>query len=115
MKYVFGLDLGTTTIKATMFDETGRPVADDAVERTLLMPQPGYLEQDAEQWFTDSAMVIRNAVQKSGVDPRDIVGLSISSQGITLKSKIFANASIVSRESGATSVSPGVRRRLMTT
>ena len=97
MKYVFGLDLGTTTIKATMFDETGRPVADDAVERTLLMPQPGYLEQDAEQWFTDSAMVIRNAVQKSGVDPRDIVGLSISSQGITLvpvseDQKAMANA-----------------------
>ena len=82
--YVLGLDLGTTTIKATLFDEIGHPVSEDAVDEELLIPEQDYIEQDANQWYTDAISVIRNTVEKAKVSPARVLGIGISSQAITI-------------------------------
>ena len=81
MQYFIGLDLGTTTVKATVFDECGVEAGSAAVERILLTPKAGYCEQDALSWYTDSCKVIKEAVKD--LDATKVKGISISSQGIT--------------------------------
>lgn len=84
MSYLIGLDLGTTTIKATLFDETGIPLAEDSIESSLLFPEPGYIEQSAPQWYDSSAAVIRKTLARAGIAAAAVSGISISSQGITI-------------------------------
>lgn len=81
MRYLIGLDLGTTTVKATVYSENGMPIADASVERILLTPKEGFYEQDANTWYSDSCKVIKEATKN--IDGRNVAGISISSQGIT--------------------------------
>lgn len=84
MKYLMGIDEGTTGCKACLIDETGLPIAISYREYPCYYPCPGWVEQDiggiAECIFSAS----REAIVKSHVDPRDIVGVSHSNQGITM-------------------------------
>ncbi len=82
MRYLIGLDLGTTTVKATVYSENGAPVADASLERILLTPKEGYYEQDADTWYEDSCKVIKEATKN--IDNKLIKGISVSSQGITI-------------------------------
>ncbi len=83
MRYLIGLDLGTTTVKASLYTIDGVPVTQTSKERILLTPEAGHYEQDAASWYTDSAKVISQAVREAGIAPESVIGLSISSQGIT--------------------------------
>ena len=84
MKYVIGLDLGTTCIKALVFDETGRICAESSRDDALITPRKGWVEQDARSWMRLSAEAIRGAVAASGAKANEVAALSVSSQGITL-------------------------------
>jgi len=84
MRYVIGLDLGTTCVKALLFDETGRIVSSSSEDDTLFPSQQDRVEQDASRWLALSAKVIRSIVAESGVDSKAVAALSISSQGITI-------------------------------
>ncbi len=81
MKYFIGLDLGTTTVKATVYDDAGKPCGSHSVERILICEKEGYYEQDADTWYTDSCKVIKEAVKD--IDKNCVKGISVSSQGIT--------------------------------
>lgn len=83
MKYAIGLDLGTTTFKASLVSETGEMVASASVEGMLMYQNGGIVEQDAEEWLRMSTVVIKEAVSTAGVSSADIVGISMSSQGIS--------------------------------
>ena len=83
MTCFIGLDLGTTSVKALLFDERGNLLGAADVEDALSTPHPGWIEQNAEHWVELSAEVIRKAVREAGVDPGEVSALSISSQGIT--------------------------------
>lgn len=54
---IIGLDLGTTTCKAIVLDSAGRTVATASESYELLVPRPGWAEQDI--------LVIRDAVYRS--------------------------------------------------
>ena len=84
MQYIIGLDLGTTCVKALLFDENGEIISSVSADDELFTPKPGWAEQNASQWVELSARVIREAVSESGIDPGDISAMSISSQGITV-------------------------------
>lgn len=84
MQYVIGLDLGTTCIKALVFDEEGCIRAEASRDDNLITPRKGWAEQDARSWMRLSAEAIREAVQLSGAQPKDIAAISVSSQGITI-------------------------------
>ena len=84
MRYFIGLDLGTTCIKALLLDETGVIAGVAGEECELIVPGKGRAEQDAESWVQLSGKVVRSVVSAAGIDPYDVAGLSISSQGITV-------------------------------
>ena len=52
MKYLMGVDEGTTGCKACLFDETGNLVSSASREYPSYYPQPGWVEQDIEEIFS---------------------------------------------------------------
>ena len=80
MKYVLGVDLGTSGTKTVLFDETGRAAASALREYPLYQPQNGWAEQDPDDWWRAARDTIREVIEGSGVQPADIVSLGISGQ-----------------------------------
>ncbi|HJF84870.1 MAG TPA: xylulokinase, partial [Megamonas hypermegale] len=54
MKYLLGLDIGTSATKTVLFDETMQPVASASEEYPLYQPQNGWAEQNPEDWYNAS-------------------------------------------------------------
>ena len=50
-KYIIGIDLGTTTVKAALFDETGRLLRMCRNEEELILTGNGFIEQDPAAWY----------------------------------------------------------------
>lgn len=84
MDYFIGLDLGTTGIKALVFDGEGTLRGEHSVEVELTFPEADYVEQDPGLWYETAAAVIRQAVGKAQADPAEVRAISISSQGISI-------------------------------
>ncbi len=80
MKYVLGIDLGTSGTKTVLFDSEGRAQASCTVEYPLYQPQNGWAEQDPLDWYHAAITTIKTVLEKSGVDKRDVVALGISGQ-----------------------------------
>ena len=84
MKYLMGVDEGTTGCKAVLFNEEGKQIAVTSSEYPSYYPNPGWVEQDIEEIKSAVYTCIRETIQKSGVNPEHIVGISHSNQGITM-------------------------------
>ena len=80
MKYVLGIDLGTSGTKTVLFDQNGKGIASATVEYPLYQPHNGWAEQDPQDWANAAVSTIRSVLQKSGVNPEDVVSLGISGQ-----------------------------------
>lgn len=80
MKYVIGIDLGTSATKTVLFTERGEKVASASEEYPLLQPHNGWAEQNPEDWWKAAVNTLREVVKKSGVSPESIVSLGISGQ-----------------------------------
>ncbi len=81
MRYLLGIDNGGTFSKAAIFDEDGNQVSVASVPTVTITPKPGYTEKDLDELWDVNARAIRNAVEKSGIDPADIAGISFSGAG----------------------------------
>jgi len=75
---LLGLDIGTNSVKAVLFDLNGRETAVASRSYPLLTPRPGWVEQDAEAVWQATQTVLSEIVRKS--EQRDIVGVSIAAQ-----------------------------------
>ncbi len=80
MKYVLGVDLGTSGTKTVLFDQNGTVIASSTVEYPMYQPQNGWAEQDPEDWYHASVETIHQVLSKSGVNVQDVVSLGISGQ-----------------------------------
>jgi glycerol kinase len=49
VRYVLALDQGTTSSRAILFDEVGRPVSVAQREFRQIFPQPGWVEHDPKE------------------------------------------------------------------
>lgn len=84
MKYFMGIDEGTTGCKAALVDVSGNVVAIAYREYPCYYPHPGWVEQDVNEIRENIFAACREAVARSNVDPKDILGVSHSNQGITM-------------------------------
>lgn len=80
MKYLIGLDVGTSGAKCIMIDETGRVVASSTQEYPLSTPRPGWAEQNPEDWWQGVVRGLKAILEKANVKAEDILGLSYSGQ-----------------------------------
>ncbi len=77
-KYMLGVDVGTTSTKAVLFRETGEIIAQENNGYQLYTPNVSTAEQDPEEIFDAVVRSIRNVMQKSKIDPKDLSFLSFS-------------------------------------
>ncbi len=80
MKYLIGLDVGTSGAKCIMIDETGKVVASSTQEYPLSTPRPGWAEQNPEDWWQGVVRGLKVIMKEAQVNPGDIAGLSYSGQ-----------------------------------
>jgi L-xylulokinase len=76
-----GIDNGLTVSKAAIFDLQGREVAVQGHKVDLSYPRPAWVERDSEVVWQTTAQAIREAIEKAGIDPRDIVGIGNTAHG----------------------------------
>ncbi len=77
MSYVIGVDGGTESIRAFVFDLSGRPIASVATPYKTDFPHPSWAEQDPAAWWAAMGQSVQGAVAKAGVSPGDIVAMSV--------------------------------------
>ena len=80
-QYLVGLDGGTTGCKTCIFDLDGHLIGSDYREYPCLYPQPGYVEQLTEDLLPAFYDSIKTAIEKSKINPEEIIGFGFSSQG----------------------------------
>lgn len=78
MKYLIGIDLGTSGTKTVLFDEDGNTIKSHTVEYPMSQPQNGWAEQDPEDWYNASIATLKAVTD--GIDASQISGIGISGQ-----------------------------------
>lgn len=81
MKYLLGIDNGGTFSKAAIFDENGNQISVDSKPTVTLTPKPGYTEKDLNELWRVNTDAVRRAIEKSGIEPKEIAGVSFSGAG----------------------------------
>jgi glycerol kinase len=79
-KYILAIDSGTTSNRAILFDRAGGIAGQSQKEFTQIFPEPGWVEHDPEEIWDTQLRVIREVLERSGVDPRQIAGIGITNQ-----------------------------------
>jgi len=79
-QYIGALDLGTTSNRFIVFDHRGQIVGLDQKEHEQIFPRPGWVEHDPMEIWQNAAVVMRNALKKSGVAGADIQAVGITNQ-----------------------------------
>jgi xylulokinase len=80
-KLILGIDVGTTNVKALLATPDGKPVASATAGYPLLTPRPGWVEQNAEDWWAGTTRVAREVVAAAGVAPEAVAAIGVSGQG----------------------------------
>ncbi len=79
---LIGLDVGTTGCKVIVFDETGRVLSQASREYSILTPQPGWAEQDAERVWTLAWEALKEAVGKNPAAAPRALALSVQGEAV---------------------------------
>ncbi|CAH1057881.1 xylulokinase [Paenibacillus pseudetheri] len=89
MKYVIGVDLGTSAVKTVLVDPQGKVAFEHSESYPLSRPQPNWSEQNPEDWVKGTLVSLRRLIEVSGIDPSQVDGLSFSGQmhGLVLVDK----------------------------
>lgn len=76
--YYIGVDLGTSSVKILLVDETGAVCKSVSRTYPLEYPQPGWSQQSPEDWW--DAVCILMPQLLSGVDAAQVAGLAVGGQ-----------------------------------
>lgn len=77
MKYIIGIDIGTTATKGVLYDKNGTEIAKQAVSYPLIQEKPGQAEEDPQLIFDAVQKIIYQLSQKA---TGQILAISWSSQ-----------------------------------
>lgn len=80
MKYLLGIDLGTSGTKTVLFRQDGQAVCSATAEYLMAQPQNGWAEENPEDWWNAAVETLRRVLSDSGIHPGDIAGIGISGQ-----------------------------------
>jgi glycerol kinase len=79
-KYAAAIDQGTTSTRFMVFDHEGKVVCFDQKEHEQIFPKPGWVEHSPDEIWERTQSVIKGALQKGNIDPKDIAAVGITNQ-----------------------------------
>jgi xylulokinase len=80
MKYVIGVDLGTSAVKLLLVNQNGEVVQEVSKDYPLIHEKTGYSEQDPKAWVDQTVSGLSDLLQCFKGDPEEIDGISFSGQ-----------------------------------
>ncbi len=80
MRYLIGVDLGTSATKTIVADENGCILGESSYAYKMLQPKNGWAEQDPEDWKKAGITTIKDVIKKAGINGRDVKGIGLSGQ-----------------------------------
>lgn len=85
MKYILAIDLGTTSMKAVLFDQYLNSVSNAKVDYKTDYPAPGWAEQDVSQWWEALRSAVKQLLGADGApSPSDISIVAIDAMTPTI-------------------------------
>jgi len=78
-KLLLGIDIGTSACKVAVFDETGHVIATATESYSLYYPNPGWVEQNPEEWWQAICAATKKVTAEKNV-AENIVGIGIDGQ-----------------------------------
>ena len=82
--YYLGADIGTTAIKAALFDDSGRTILHHAEEYDLIKPSAQRVEQRPEVYWETFKTCVRRVMEGSGVEKREVRAFAMDSSAETI-------------------------------
>jgi xylulokinase len=80
MPFILAHDLGTTSNKATLFDSQGNLVASHLQTYAVTYPQPGWAEQNPDDWWRAVCSASQAILSEAGVAANEIAAVTFSGQ-----------------------------------
>ncbi len=88
-RYVLGIDAGTESIRAGLYDLNGNCVGFGVESNETQHARPGWAEQSPDRWQRAMVQAVRSALASAGVSGSQVCGLSVDGTTCTL---VFADA-----------------------
>ena len=79
--HLLGIDIGSTVLKAAIFDLEGNEKAVFGELAENYSPKPGYYERDMSEKWTAILSAIKEVINRSDIDGRDIIAVSLTGHG----------------------------------
>ena len=83
-KYLLGLDIGTGSLRAGLFDLEGNAIASDSQDYETAHPRPGWAEQNPQDWWDAAKATIPKTLAEANVRPEEILAISIDCMACTV-------------------------------
>src|SRR5215472_908834 len=79
-RYILALDQGTTSSRAIIFDEQGRPRGLAQQEFPQIFPAPGLVEHNPEDIWASQLGTAQRVLRESGVSAGELAAIGITNQ-----------------------------------
>ncbi|WP_448516548.1 FGGY-family carbohydrate kinase [Pseudothermotoga sp.] len=66
MEYIAGIDVGTTSVKATALSKDCELIFEDQIPHQLITPRANFSEEDSSVWWNNTLMLLKKVVQTLG-------------------------------------------------
>lgn len=98
-QYLLGIDIGTSSCKAAVFDRMGKPLVISSGAYPVYYPAPGFVEQNPLEWWESVCTAVRECLEKGKLRPEEIIGVGVDGQSwsavaVDKKGETLANTPI---------------------
>ncbi len=80
MRYVLGIDLGTSSLKAVLLGEDGNIAANATRAYEILSPQPGWAEQNPEHWWQACCTAVHALLETASTTGDRVLAVAVGGQ-----------------------------------
>lgn len=84
MSYLIAVDVGTSSTKTALRDESGRLVAEASAAYQVHHPHPAWAEMDVEDWWEAVCVTVRQVMAQSAIQPEEVRGIGVDGVSWTL-------------------------------
>ena len=83
-EYYCGIDLGSTAVKAALFDDRGKLCGEGVCEFLLETPRPEFVELECELYWRSTCQAVTEALKNANVSPSQVKSAGLTGQAETL-------------------------------
>jgi gluconokinase len=77
-EFVMGLDIGTTSVKACVFDLNGKLISENEQMNSFHYPEQDWSEQDPSEIERSAVVAIKEAIDKASISKNELIALGFS-------------------------------------